>query len=176
MKQDAASRQCLLCDSEKEREMSVEKVRTYLETLRLDDRIIVLEKSSATVDEAAVAVGCEGKQIAKTLTFLTDNGAIAIVAAGDAKIDNKKYKARFHSKARMIPGDEVESYIGYAPGGVCPFAIVEGVPVYMDVSLQRFAIVYPAAGDDHSAVRLTVDELWQAAKAVDWVDVCKNWE
>lgn len=154
--------------------MSVEKVRTYLETLRLDDRIIVLEKSSATVDEAAIAVGCEGKQIAKTLTFITDDGAI--VAAGDAKIDNKKYKARFHTKARMIPGDEVEGYIGYAPGGVCPFAIAEGVPAYMDVSLQRFAIVYPAAGDDHSAVRLTVDELCQAAKAVDWVDVCKNWE
>ncbi len=153
--------------------MSLELVKTYLEKEGILDRLKVLHESSATVELAAQALGCEPARIAKTMSFLTDNGAILVVTAGDVKVDNKKFKEQFHQKAKMIPGEQVEEYIGHAPGGVCPFAIRENVPVYMDVSLKRFEIVYPAGGDAHSAVELTPAELEKYAHACGWVDVCK---
>lgn len=152
--------------------MALERVKEYFEGLGLGERVKVLEKSSATVEEAALAVGCEAKQIAKTMSFLQHDQPVLIVTAGDAKVDNKKYKAFFHQKARMIPHDQVEEYIGHAPGGVCPFVIHPGVAVYLDVSLKRFDTVYPAAGSDHSAVELSLPELEQHSHAAGWVDVC----
>ncbi len=156
--------------------MSVEKVQKYFDDLGLGDRIIIPEASSATVEEAALAIGCEPKEIAKTMSFLVSGEPMLIVTAGDAKVDNAKYKAAFHEKARMIPGDQVEGFIGHPPGGVCPFAIDPSIPVYLDVSLKRFDTVYPAAGSGHSAVRLSVDELERYSGSAGWVDVCKGWE
>lgn len=153
--------------------MSIERVKEYLQQEGILDRLRILHESSATVELAAQALGCEPAWIAKTMSFLVDDGAVLIVTAGDVKIDNKKFKDQFHQKAKMIPGDLVEEYIGHAPGGVCPFAIKEQVPVYMDISLKRFETVYPAGGDAHSAVELTPDELEKYAHAVGWVDVCK---
>lgn len=153
--------------------MSFEKASKYLQELGLQDRIIVPEASSATVELAAQAIGVTPGEIAKTLSFLTKEGPVLVIAEGTARVDNRKYKDTFHVKAKMIPGDQVEDLTGHAPGGVCPFGIREGVPVYMDESLRKYDIVYPAAGDDHSAVKLTVDELEKAARAVGWVDVCK---
>ena len=153
--------------------MSLEKVKQYFRGVGLEDRVKVLAQSSATVEAAAIAVGCEPARIAKTMSFLAGDEAILIVAAGDVKIDNKKYKEFFHQKAKMIPFDEVEKYVGHAPGGVCPFVIPEGVKVYLDVSLKRFEIVYPAAGTGSSAVELSVDELAKYSKMQEWIDVCK---
>ncbi len=153
--------------------MSVETITNYLKQFGLSDRVMTFTDSSATVELAAVCVGCRPAQIAKTLSFKTNEGAMLIVAAGDAKIDNAKYKARFHQKAAMLSHDEVETLLGLKVGGVCPFAV--SAPVYLDESLKRFDIVYPAAGDDHSAVRLTPEELAAAGKAVGWIDVCKGW-
>lgn len=153
--------------------MSLEKVKQYFHEFGLEDRVKVLSQSSATVEAAAVAVGCEPARIAKTMSFFVGNEAILIVVAGDVKIDNKKYKDFFHQKAKMIPFDEVEKYVGHAPGGVCPFVIPEGVKVYLDVSLKRFEIVYPAAGTGNSAVELSVDELAKYSKMLEWIDVCK---
>ena len=156
--------------------MALEKVINYFDAFGMKDRIKIFDQSSATVELAAEAVGCEPARIAKTMSFLLDDHAILIVTAGDAKIDNKKYKACFHQKAKMIPWDDVEAYIGHAPGGVCPFEIKEGIPVYLDISLKRFEIVYPAAGSDNSAVELTIEELEKYSGACEWIDVCKNWE
>ncbi len=156
--------------------MSVEKVQKYFDDLGMGDRVIIPERSSATVEEAALAIGCEPKEIAKTMSFLVSGSPMLIVTAGDAKVDNAKYKAAFHEKARMIPGDQVEGFIGHPPGGVCPFAIDKSIPVWLDVSLKRFDIVYPAAGSGHSAVKLTVDELERYSGSSGWVDVCKGWE
>lgn len=153
--------------------MSLEKVKQYFHEFGLEDQVKVLSQSSATVEAAAVAVGCEPARIAKTMSFFVGNEAILIVVAGDVKIDNKKYKEFFHQKAKMIPFDEVEKYVGHAPGGVCPFVIPEGVKVYLDVSLKRFEIVYPAAGTGNSAVELSVDELAKYSKMLEWIDVCK---
>ena len=153
--------------------MSLEKVKQYFRGVGLEDRVKVLAQSSATVEAAALAVGCEPARIAKTMSFLVGDEAILIVAAGDVKIDNKKYKEFFHQKAKMIPFDEVEQYVGHAPGGVCPFVIPEGVKVFLDVSLRRFEIVYPAAGTGNSAVELSVDELAKYSKMSEWIDVCK---
>ncbi|MDD3214802.1 MAG: YbaK/EbsC family protein [Eubacteriales bacterium] len=153
--------------------MSVETVTPYLAGYGLADRIMTFEDSSATVELAAGCVGCQPAQIAKTLSFKIDDGPLLIVTAGDAKIDNAKYKALFHKKAAMLSYDEVESRLGLRVGGVCPFGV--DAPVYLDVSLRRFNIVYPAAGDDHSAVRLTPNELQTASNAVEWIDVCKGW-
>ncbi len=152
--------------------MSYERVKEYFESVNMGERVMVFEKSSATVEEAAEAVGCEAKQIAKTMSFLQKEGPVLIVAAGDARVDNKKYKAEFHQKAKMIPGGQVEELIGHAPGGVCPFVINPEVTVFLDVSLKRFEIVYPAAGSGHSAVRLSVPELEQYSGPARWVDVC----
>ena len=154
--------------------MSIEKVRTYLKQFNADNRIIEFATSSATVELAAQAAGCEPARIAKTLSFkLHDDSVILIVTAGDAKVDNAKYKHFFGCKAKMLTADEVEPDIGHAIGGVCPFGINENVIVYLDESLRQFENVYPAAGDDHSAVKLTVDELEKIAGATGWVDVCK---
>lgn len=153
--------------------MSIEKARAHLKNHGLDDRIIELSVSSATVALAAEALGCEPAHIAKTLSFEHGDGAILILAAGDARIDNPKFKAQFGVKARMLSAEKVEPLIGHAIGGVCPFGINPGVPVYLDESLRAFDIVYPAAGNSASGVRLTVDELERASEAVGWVNVCK---
>lgn len=156
--------------------MSIEKVRAYFETIGIADRILEFDVSSATVELAAQAVGVEGKRIAKTLSFLTNEGCILIVTAGDAKIDNSKYKAQFQCKAKMLPHDDVPQYIGHAVGGVCPFAVKEGVKVYLDCSLKRFETVFPACGSSNSAIELTIDELEKYSGCEAWVDVCKAWE
>ena len=153
--------------------MSLERARTYLQQKGFEDRIIIPEKSSATVAEAAAALGCAPGMIAKSLSFLQNDQAVLILAEGTARVDNKKYKARFGCKARMIPGDQVEALIGHDVGGVCPFGVNEGVTVYLDESLKMHETVYPAAGTDHSAVRLSIADLEQACDFKEWVDVCK---
>lgn len=153
--------------------MSIDKVRKYFTQFGMEDRIMEMEHSSATVELAAEAVGCEPCRIAKTMSFLQGDQPVLIVAAGDAKIDNKKYKVQFHIKAKMIPFEEVEDWIGHAPGGVCPFAIPENVAVYLDDSLKRFDIVYPAAGSGNSAIGLNLEELEKYSNAQAWIDVCK---
>ncbi len=155
--------------------MSYEQVKQYFSQNQLSDRVLHFEQSSATVEQAAAAVGCAPCQIAKTLSFRVQGEPVLIVAAGDARIDNPKFKALFHEKARMIPTAEVEKAVGHAPGGVCPFALLPGVKVYLDISLRRFSAVYPAAGDAHSAVRLTPDELAELSHSLAWVDCCKDW-
>ncbi|WP_300629506.1 YbaK/EbsC family protein [uncultured Thomasclavelia sp.] len=156
--------------------MSFENVKKYFEEIEMDSKIIELKDSSATVEQAANALGCKPEHIAKTMSFKTKEGPILIVCAGDAKIDNKKYKSVFGQKAKMIPANEVEELIGHLPGGVCPFAIKENVKVYLDISLKRFEKVYPAAGNGHSAIELTIKELETISKADSWVDVCNNWQ
>lgn len=153
--------------------MAIEKVRKYLSSMGAEEEIIVLSDSSATVSLAAAALGCEEARIAKSLSFRLSTGAILVIAAGDAKVDNRKFKEEFGEKAKMIPFDEVEEAIGHAPGGVCPFAVNEGVRVYLDASLRRFESVFPAAGDAHSAIELTCEKLEKYAKPEKWVDVCK---
>ncbi len=153
--------------------MAIEKGKAHLEKYGLADRVMEFTVSSATVEAAAIAVGSSEAEIAKTLSFLVGEKAILIVAAGDAKIDNKKYKAEFHAKAKMIPFESVEEIIGHAAGGVCPFGIKEGVDVYLDESLKRFEIVYPACGSGNSAVKLTIPELELSSEYLKWIDVCK---
>ena len=155
--------------------MSLERAMAHLNQFGLGERVKLFDVSSATVELAAQAVGCEPAHIAKTLSFLLPEGPVLILAAGDARVDNSKYKARFHTKAKMIPHDQVEELIGHAVGGVCPFGVNEGVPVWLDESLHRFDIVYPAAGTSNSAVKLTIGELESASQAQGWVDVCKDW-
>lgn len=154
--------------------MSLEKAKAYLAEKGYADHVIELEDSSATVQLAAQALGVEPGMIAKTMSFLIGEEAILILTEGTARVDNRKYKDTFHMKAKMIPFEEVENWIGHAPGGVCPFGIKEGVKVYLDESLKQFDTVYPAAGNDHSAVKLTIAELEEVAGAVGWVDVCKE--
>ena len=156
--------------------MSIQKVRAYFETLGIADRIREFTVSSATVELAAVAVGVEGARIAKSLSFKVDDHPIIIVVAGDAKVDNSRYKAQFHTKAKMLTFEEAHTLIGHDVGGVCPFALPEDVQVYLDVSLKRFETVFPAAGSDNSAVEMTCDELERyASNFAAWVDVCKGW-
>ena len=154
--------------------MSFEKAKEYLTEKGYGDRIIVPEASSATVELAAQAIGVEPGMIAKTMSFLVGGEPVLILTEGTARVDNHKFKDQFHTKAKMIPPAQVEEWIGHAPGGVCPFGIKEGVRVYLDESLKAFETVYPAAGDDHSAVRLTLTELEEVSGAVGWVDVCKE--
>ena len=156
--------------------MAIEAVRAYFAGFGIEDRIRVLDESSATVELAAQALGCEPCRIAKTLSFMVHEQAILIVAAGDAKIDNAKYKARFGVKARMLSPEEVETRIGHAVGGVCPFGICSGVAVYLDESLKRFTTVFPACGSSNSAIELTIPELERYSGFASWVDVCKNWQ
>ena len=154
--------------------MSFEKAKNDLTEKGFGDRIIVPETSSATVELAAQAVGVEPGRIAKTMSFLVNGNPILILTEGTARVDNRRFKAQFHAKSKMIPPADVEGYIGHAPGGVCPFGINDGVRVYLDESLRRYDTVYPAAGNDHSAVRLTIAELEEASGAEGWVDVCRE--
>lgn len=153
--------------------MSLEKVKSYFKNFNMDKRIIVLDSSSATVELAAKALGVEEARIAKTLSFLVDENPVLIVTAGDAKIDNKKYKEKFHTKAKMIPFDFVEKYIGHTPGGVCPFGVSENIEIYLDNSLKRFQTVFPAAGSSNSAIELNMSELEKYSNSKEWIDVCK---
>ena len=154
--------------------MAFEKAKAYLEKHRLADQIIETEHSSATVAAAAEALGCDEAMIAKTLSFLQDEQPVLILADGTARIDNRKYKDRFGCKAKMIPAELVEPLIGHDIGGVCPFGINDGVSVYLDESLRRHEIVYPAVGNDHSGVKLTIPELEECSGYREWVDVCKQ--
>ena len=156
--------------------MSIAKVRAYFAAQGIEDRIQEFPVSSATVELAAQALGVEGKRIAKTLSFLVGDQCVLIVAAGDAKVDNPKYKAQFHTKAKMLPHDLVPEYVGHAVGGVCPFAVKEGVAIYLDESLRRFETVFPAAGSANSAIELTIPELERYAQTAQWIDVCKGWQ
>lgn len=153
--------------------MSIERVRNYFREKGIDGRILEFELSSATVALAAQALHCEESRIAKTLSFHAGERVLLIVTAGDAKIDNAKYKARFGTKARMLSPDEAESLVGHAVGGVCPFAVNEGVETYLDVSLRRFDTVFPACGSSNSAIELSISELEEYSGFSDWVDVCK---
>lgn len=156
--------------------MAIEKVKEYFRQYDIEDRVLEFDVSSATVDLAAEAVGCEPARIAKTLSFKVDEQPILIVCAGDAKIANPKYKAEFGQKAVMLSPQEAIDLIGHAVGGVCPFALNEGVKVYLDESLKRFDTVFPAAGSDNSAIELSPDELEKCSQGfVKWVDVCKGW-
>ena len=156
--------------------MSIQKVREYFKQFGIEDRIREFDVSSATVELAAVAVGVEGARIAKSMSFKVGEEPIIIVVAGDAKVDNSRYKAQFHTKAKMLTFEEAHTLIGHDVGGVCPFALPEDVQVYLDVSLQRFDTVFPAAGSDNSAVEMTCAELERyASNFVAWVDVCKAW-
>ena len=153
--------------------MAIEKVKEHFKKFGMEDRILEFEVSSATVLEAAAAIGCEPEKIAKSLTFKVGDDAILIVAAGDAKIDNPKYKAELKAKAKMLSPDEVDVLIGHKIGGVCPFGINDGVKVYLDESLKRFQTVYPAAGSSNSAIELTISELEEYSNFLKWIDVCK---
>ena len=153
--------------------MSIENAKAYLKQHGFEKEIMEFSESSATVELAAQAVGCEPARIAKTLSFLADDRVILIAAAGDTKIDNAKYKAQFHTKAKMIPFPQVEELTGHAPGGVCPFAVKEGAEVYLDVSLKRFDTVFPACGSSNSAVEMKMGELENYSRCIGWVDVCK---
>ena len=153
--------------------MAIEKVREYFKNYGIEDRILEFTVSSATVALAAEALGCEPERIAKTLSFKIDDKAILIVAAGDTKIDNPKYKAEFGTKAKMLSFEEAESLIGHAVGGVCPFAVNDDVTVYLDESLKRFNTVFPACGSSNSAIELTIEELEKYSQFLKWVDVCK---
>ena len=156
--------------------MSIEKVRAYFKPLGIEERIREFDVSSATVELAAVAVGVEGARIAKSLSFKVEDKPIIIVVAGDAKVDNSRYKAQFHTKAKMLTHEEAHELIRHDVGGVCPFALPEDVKVYLDVSMKRFETVFPAAGSSNSAVEMTCDELERyASNFAAWVDVCKGW-
>lgn len=156
--------------------MSIEKVKAYFTSFGMEDRILEFPVSSATVELAAQALHCEGCRIVKTLSFGVNGKAILICAAGDAKVDNAKYKARFGVKARMLSHEEAASLIGHAVGGVCPFAVNDGVEVYLDESIKRFETVFPAAGSSNSAIELTIPEMETYSGFTAWVDVCKAWQ
>lgn len=156
--------------------MSFTRACAHLAQYGLDGGVREFEVSSATVELAAQALGCAAQRIAKTLSFAADEGCILVVAAGDAKIDNAKFKAQFHRKAAMLAADQAEAQTGHAVGGVCPFGVPETAQVYLDISLQRFTTVFPACGSSNSAVELTPAQLEQASGSLGWVDVCKAWQ
>ena len=153
--------------------MAIDKVKDFFRGFGMEDRIMEFDVSSATVELASQALGCEPCRIAKSLSFITSDGPILVVAAGDAKIDNPKYKAQFNTKAKMLTPEQAIGLIGHAVGGVCPFAVNEGVRVYLDRSLKRFDTVFPACGSSNSAIELTLEELEKYSSAVSWVDVCR---
>lgn len=155
--------------------MAIEGVKAYFREQGMEERIREFDMSSATVELAAAALQCEPQRIAKTLSFMAEGHAVLVAAAGDAKIDNSKYKAQFGTKARMLSPEEVETLVGHAVGGVCPFAVNEGVEVYLDISLKRFETVYPACGSSNSAIELTISELEEHSGYISWVDVCKGY-
>ena len=154
--------------------MSIEKGREYFRQFGMDDRVREFDVSSATVELAALALGVDGARIAKTLSFKrADGGCMLILAAGDARIDNPKFKAKFHLKAKMLTPEEVIEMVGHPVGGVCPFGINEGVEVYLDESLKRFETVFPAVGSASSAIELNLEELYKYSNAIEWIEVCK---
>lgn len=153
--------------------MSIEKGRAYFRQFGMEDRVLEFDVSSATVELAAQALGVDGARIAKTLSFKNEDGCMLILAAGDARIDNKKFKEKFHFKAKMLTSDEVLEMVGHPVGGVCPFGINDGIDVYLDVSLKRFETVFPAVGSGSSAIELDLDELYKYSNAKEWIDVCK---
>lgn len=155
--------------------MSIERVREYFTQYNMQDRIQEFAVSSATVELAAEALHTDARRIAKTLSFLVEDKPVLIVTAGDAKIDNPKFKAQFHTKAKMLGCDEVEPLVEHAVGGVCPFGVRDGVEVYLDISLKRFETVFPACGSANSAIELSIPELEQYSGFVSWIDVCKAW-
>ena len=156
--------------------MAIEAVKEYFSQFGIEDRIREFDVSSATVELAAQALGCEPCRIAKTLSFMADGHPLLIVTAGDAKIDNPKYKAQFGTKAKMLTPEEAETLVGHAVGGVCPFAVKDGVTVYLDISLKRFPTVFPACGSSNSGIEMTIEELERYSGYTSWVDVCKNWQ
>ena len=153
--------------------MAIEKVKAYFKAYGMENRIQEFQVSSATVELAAQALHCEPCRIAKSLSFLVDGAAVLVVTAGDARVDNVKFKTQFHIKARMLSPDDVEALIGHGVGGVCPFAVKDGVKVYLDESLKRFETVFPACGSSNSAIELTLPELEKYSDFLEWVDVCK---
>ncbi|MDD6283922.1 MAG: YbaK/EbsC family protein [Firmicutes bacterium] len=153
--------------------MSIERVKEYLSQFGADSRVREFDVSSATVQLAAAALGCEDGRIAKSLTFNVDGRPVMIVAAGDVKVNNSKYKAEFGTKAKMLTADEVAELVGHKVGGVCPFAVNDGVEVYLDVSLKQYSTVFPACGSSNSAIELTIPEMEKFANCKKWVDVCK---
>lgn len=155
--------------------MAIEKVREAFRAWKIEDRILEFDTSSATVELAAQALQCPPERIAKTLSFLVDGRAVLIVAAGDAKIDNARFKAQFQTKAKMLTPEQAEDMVGHAVGGVCPFGVNDGVSVYLDTSLQRFETVFPACGSSNSAIEMTLPELARYSGSLAWIDVCKNW-
>lgn len=155
--------------------MSYERVKAYLESVGMEDRLTVREQVGDTVEHAAEAIGCEPARIAKTMSFMLESGPILVVMAGDAKVNSSKFKAVFHQKAVMIPGDQVEALIGHMPGAVCPFGVNEGVKVYLDISLKRFDYIHAAGGSVNSTVRMTLEELVEHSHMTEWVDLCKGW-
>ncbi|WP_339255617.1 YbaK/EbsC family protein [Paenibacillus sp. FSL P2-0136] len=155
--------------------MAIEKVKDFFKQYGMDSQIKEFEVSSATVDLAASALGCEPERIAKTLSFMVNGQAALVVAAGDAKVDNKKFKEYFKTKAKMLSPDEAIDRVGHAIGGVCPFAIKNDVSVYLDISLKRFKTIYPACGSSNSAIELTIKQLEQYSSYSEWIDVCKGW-
>lgn len=154
--------------------MAIEKVKDYFKKYNIDNRVLESKESSATVELAAIAFGCEPKRIAKSLSFIVNNNPILVVTSGDTKVDNSKFKNYFGVKASMIAFDNVEELIGHAVGGVCPFAINNNVKVYLDTSLKRFDTVFPACGSSNSAIELTINELEKYSKYIEWIDVCKE--
>jgi prolyl-tRNA editing enzyme YbaK/EbsC (Cys-tRNA(Pro) deacylase) len=156
--------------------MAIDKVREYFKQFGIENKIMEFDTSSATVELAAEALDCEPCRIAKTLSFMTVTGCILIVAAGDARIDNAKYKARFGGKAKMLSPEEVLEKVGHAIGGVCPFGVSDGVQIYLDISLKRFPTVFPACGSGNSAIELSIPQLEQYTAFTEWVDVCKGIE
>jgi prolyl-tRNA editing enzyme YbaK/EbsC (Cys-tRNA(Pro) deacylase) len=156
--------------------MAIEKVRQFFKQRNMEDRIQEFDVSSATVDLAAQALNCEPKRIAKSLAFKLNERAVLVVAAGDTKVDNSKYKATFGTKAKMLTPDEAIELVGHAAGGICPFAIREDVLVYLDISLKRFKTVFPACGSSNSAMELSIAELEKYSDYRHWVDVCKDWQ
>lgn len=153
--------------------MAIERVKEYFKQHGMEERIVELRESSATVELAAQALGCEPARIAKSLSFMVNDGPILIISAGDVKVDNARYKSRFGTKAKMLTADEVETLIGHAVGGVCPFGINDGVAVYLDESLKRFTTVFPACGSGNSAIELTIPEMEKYSGYKEWVDICK---
>lgn len=156
--------------------MAIEKVREYFKQWNMENKILEFDVSSATVELAARALNCEPKRIAKTLSFLVRDKCILIVMAGDAKIDNFKYKLQFGTKAKMLTPGEAVTLTGHAVGGICPFAVNDGISIYMDISLKRFSTVFPACGSSNSAIELGIGELEFYSRAKSWIDVCKDWQ
>lgn len=155
--------------------MTIQKVKEFFKKYGLEEKVLEFDSSSATVELAAQALGCNPARIAKTISFVVNAKPVLVVAAGDAKVDNAKFKAFFNTKAKMIPHDAVEQMTGHAVGGVCPFAVNQNVNVYLDISLKRFHSVFPACGSSCSAIELTIPELEKFSNSMAWIDVCKEW-